>query len=375
MKVVVNALAYRQNSSGIGVLMRELFGAYCRRTKRPCEVVLSADAPDFPAGERTALVRIQQKNGQGVRRMLFQTFGLGRRCRDAALLTTDSKTPFFLPRSCKLVPLVTDLALYRMPEVYQRSRALLWRAQYRYVRRRAALYLTISEFTRRELVELFGVEPSRVRVVPCACSSQMRRVEDAAALARVRAAYGLPERFILFVGNANPRKNLGRMIEAYGLLRERTALTLPLVIAGGQGWRFDREAALQGARHAQDVRFIGFVPDEDMPALYSAADAFCFPTLYEGFGIPVVEAQACGVPVVTSAVSALPETAGDGAVLVNPYDPGDICDGLLRILLDGEFASALTRRGYENARRFSWEASAARLDEILESEIMEEKTI
>lgn len=370
MKIVVNALQYKPNSSGIGVMIRDLFGPLTHITARPCQVILSKDSPVFPAKEGTELIRSPWDNGQGLRRMFFQSFQMGPKyCHDALLLTTDSKTPFFLPKSCVLVPLVTDLAVYRLPEAYQRSRVLLWRLQYRYIRRRADFYLAISEFTRREMEEILGIPAERIYVIPDGCSGEIRRVEDQSALAAVREKYGLPERYVLFVGNNNPRKNLARMIRAFDQVKERTGLPHQLVIAGEQGWRFDREAALSGVRHREDVRFIGFVADEDMPALYTGAELFAFPTLYEGFGVPVLEAQRCGVPVVTSNVSALPEVAGDGAVYADPYDVESIAQAMRSVLENKVLAAELVEKGYENARRFSWQASAEKLNEIIERHI------
>lgn len=370
MKVVINALQYKPNSSGIGVMLRDLFGSYTHIARWPCQVILPHGGPAFSAGEGTELIRSPWEHRQGLRRMFFQTFQLGRRyCRDAALLTTDSKCPFFLPKSCALVPLITDLAVYRMPEVYQRSRVFLWRLQYRYVRRRAKVFLAISEFTKSEMVELLNISPEKIYVIPCACSEHMTRVEDLGQLARLREKYGLPEQFILFVGNANPRKNLERTIQAFDYFKAQTNFPHQLVIAGGQGWKFDRQKALRDICHRDSVRFIGFVPDEDMPALYSTASLFLFPTLYEGFGIPVLEAQACGVPVVTSNCSSLPEVAGDGAEYVDPYDVESICVGIRRVLEGSDLAGELVERGYCNVKRFFWERSARRLDEILEREV------
>ncbi len=369
MNVVINALQYRQESSGIGILLRELYGRYARDTARPCQVILPSDAPPFPAGPATELVHAPVGYGQGLRRMAYQSFTVGRRYgQNAVLLTNDSKTPLFLPRSCRLVPLVTDLAVFRLPQTYQLSRVLWWRLQYRYVCRRAALFLAISEFTKREMTELLGIPAQRIRVIPCACGEDMRPVTDASALDAVRRRYGLPEHFVLFVGNANPRKNLRRMLKAFDLLKQRTALPHVLAIAGGQGWKFDREAALRGIRCREAIRFLDYVPDAELPALYSAADLFAFPTLYEGFGIPVLEAQACGTPVLTSNTSALPDTAGDGALLVDPLDERAICDGMQKILSDPALAARLTAAGAANVRRFSWQASAQLLDTILNKE-------
>lgn len=365
-KVVINALQYRNDSSGIGVMLRELASRYTRVAKRPCEVVLCRDIEGFPVDNRTVAYHAPCAYGQGIRRVLYQLFFMGlQRCRDSLLLTTDAKLPLLLPKSCSVVPLITDLALFRLPETYQTSRLLLWRLQYHCLLRKADRYLAISEFTRRELTEVLHIPPKMVSLVPCACDGRFRRVADAQILAALRARYKISEHFVLFVGNTNPRKNLARLIRAFDMAKE-LGLPQQLIIAGGQGWKFDQESALADVRHRESIRFIGFVPDEDMPALYSAADAFLFPSLYEGFGMPVLEAQSCGVPVLTSNGSSLPEIGGDGAWYVDPYSEESICEGLMQLLQDVSLRQKLVERGYENVKRFSWERSANVLNEIVE---------
>jgi len=367
MKVIVNALPYKKNSSGIGVMIRDLYGTYAGMTKRVCRIVVPHDSPEFPTGREGDIVRIPWNHQHHLRRLFFQAFELGRHyCRNAVLLTTDSKCPFFLPKSCVLVPLITDLAVYRMPEVYQRSRVLLWRFQYRYVRNRADFFLAISSFTKKEMVELWHIPPEKIHIVPCACSPRFRRTED---INTVRKKYGLDRPFLLFVGNSNPRKNLTRLIHAFEQAKAEGNLPHQLIIAGEQGWKFDREKAVRGLRYREDVRFIGFIPDEDMPALYSACSLFVFPTLYEGFGVPVLEAQACGVPVLTSRCSALPEVGGDGAFYVDPYDIAGIAEGIRIVLTHTALTAQLVQRGLENVKRFSWERSARCLNEIIEKEV------
>lgn len=370
MKVVINALAYKKNSSGIGVMIRELYGAYTGVTRCKCQILMPHDSPEFPVGGQSEIIRIPWDHRQNFRRIFFQAFAMGRQyCQKAVLMTTDSKCPFFLPKSCTLIPLITDLAVYRMPEVYQRSRVFLWRLQYRYVRQRADFFLAISEFTKKEMVELWHLPPEKVHVVPCACSPALTQETSQKRLGRLRKKYDLPEQFVLFVGNSNPRKNLTRLIQAFDRAKTEGNLPHQLIIAGEQGWKFDREQAVQGIQHRKDVRFIGFMPDEDMPSLYSVASLFAFPTLYEGFGIPVLEAQACGVPVLTSKCSSLPEVGGDGAFYVDPYNVGSISDGIRAVLTDPALSENLIRQGVQNVKRFSWESSARRLDEIIEKEV------
>ncbi len=369
MKIVVNALQYKRNSTGIGVVVRELFGRYVSCSRRRSQVVLAADSPEFPAGADTEQIRAPWRHGQGLGRMYFQSFQLGRRyCREAVLLTTDSKTPFFLPGSCVLVPVVTDLAVYRLKGTYQATRVVWWRLQYQYVKRRAERYIAISEFTKRELVELLGVPAEKIEVVPCASPAWMGPVRSGDVLSALRRKYRLPERYILFVGNFNPRKNLERLLRAFDLAKGQ-GIPHHLVIAGEQGWKFDKARALEGVGCREAIHFIGYVPDEDMAALYTAAELFAFPSLYEGFGIPVLEAQACGTPVLTSRNSALPEVGGEGAEYVDPYDVEGICRGLLHVLEDPGVAEALREKGQQNARRYSWAASAERLGEIIEKAV------
>lgn len=367
MKIVINALPYKKNSSGIGVLIRDLFGTYAVRTQYPCQVLLSSDAPEFPSSTSTEHIRMPFKREQELKRILFQSVGFGRKyCKDAILLTTDSKMPFFLPRSCIAVTLISDMAVFRLPQTYQLSRVLLWRLQYLYVRRRANVFLAISEFTKSEISSLLKISPKQIYVLPCAASTGFTQANEPHI--PVQEKYHLPENFLLFVGNFNPRKNLERTIKAFDLAKEMAGFPHQLVIAGEQGWKFDREKSLQGLRHPEDIRFIGFVADADMSALYSAADLFLFPTLYEGFGIPVVEAQSCGTPVLTSNCSALPETGGEGAWYVDPCQVDDICDGILRILQDAQLRKQLIDKGYQNAAHFSWENTAKHLQEIIEEE-------
>ena len=369
MKVVINALAFKKNSSGIGVLISELLVRFCEKSKRQCQIILSQDSPQVTlTGKQIHTVYSPYSHKQGIRRILFQSLFFGRKfCKNAVLLTTDSKVPFFLPKSCRLVPVVTDLALFRMPEVYQRSRVLIWRLQYRYLRKKAARYIAISQFTKNEMVELLHIDADDIDVVYCAADKRYIAQTDPDTLQATRDTYADGKPYLLFVGNANPRKNLARLMQAFDLAKEQGDFPYLLLLAGEYGWKFDREAAMSGLQHAQDIRFLDFVSDADMPRLYSAASLFAFPTLYEGFGIPIIEAQRCGVPVLTSKISSMPEVGGENsAYYINPESTEEIARGMRAILLDPPFAQSLVARGYENATRFDWGKSAEQLNTIVE---------
>jgi glycosyltransferase involved in cell wall biosynthesis len=225
--------------------------------------------------------------------------------------------------------------------------------------RRADLVLVDSLATGADLGRLLGVAPERVRLLYPGVSPRFRPL-PAAETEPLRARLGLPAEFLLFVGTLEPRKNLVRLIEGFERLTRGGARPgLCLVVAGRRGWLYEEIFATVGRLGLSErVRFLDFVDDADLPGVYNLARAFVYPSLYEGFGLPALEAMACGTPVVTAAVSSLPEVAGGAAVLVDPLDIGSIAGGIARALDEG---IRLRAAGPAQARRFSWEAAAAGL--------------
>jgi glycosyltransferase involved in cell wall biosynthesis len=265
-------------------------------------------------------------------------------------------TPVFtlgVPR----VVTVHDLTFLRLPERYPAARRLYMTWVTRAAARVAKAIITPSETVRADVIERLGVPPERVVAIPEAAGPQYQRVDDD-ALGRMRWKYHLPSDYILSVGSLEPGKNRPRLIRASARLRDE-GVDVPLVIAGQRAWRYEGEAELVrelGLR--EHVRFLGYVPDEDMPSLYAGATLLAFPSLYEGFGLPVLEAMACGTPVVTSNVSATAEAAGDAARLVDPTDLDALTDALRVVLSDPSVRFELQARGLERAAQFSWERAA-----------------
>jgi glycosyltransferase involved in cell wall biosynthesis len=261
---------------------------------------------------------------------------------------------------------VHDLAFLIHPEcAHERLRVFLERAVPASVQR-ADYIIADSESTRNDLICLLDASPDRVFVVPGGVDPAFAPATEG-EVAEVRRTYRLDRPYLLTVGVIEPRKNLPRLIEAYTRFRVRTGLPHQLVIAGGRGWLSDetfRQA--EGCSFPGDVRFTGHVPDPDLVALYSGAEAFAYPSLYEGFGLPVLEAMACATAVVCSNVSSLPEFATDAAILVQPTDPDAIADALETVCCDAQVRHELSRRGRERAQSYSWGRSAQRLLEIYE---------
>jgi glycosyltransferase involved in cell wall biosynthesis len=239
---------------------------------------------------------------------------------------------------------------------YAYARAQMWSAA-----RRSDCILTVSEASKRDILHLFNVPPEKIVVVYNAIDSHFSVTPSEDAVARVRERYQLDHKFVLYVGNIKPHKNLVRLIEAFDELRQGALEDLKLLIIGDQ---ISKVPALRRAVHRhklhKQVRFLGYVGDDQLAILYRLASVFVFPSLYEGFGLPPLEAMASGTPVVASNVSSLPEVVGDAAVLVNPYDVDAIVDGLRRVLTDPVLAADMSRKGIDRAREFSWEQSVAK---------------
>jgi len=229
--------------------------------------------------------------------------------------------------------------------------------------RRADHIIAVSEATRRDLLALYDLPAEKVSVIHEAASPRFcpQPAED---VDRVSAAYGLPEAYVLYVGTIEPRKNLLRLLEAWTPLRQAGEAP-PLVIVGKRGWLSeDFYAELEASPVRSDVILTGYVVDEDLPAIYAGAMAFLWPSLYEGFGLPPLEAMACGTPVVCADASSMPEVVGDAALLFDPRDAGALSAQIRRITGDADLRGDLEQRGLARAVRFSWAETARQTIEV-----------
>lgn len=248
---------------------------------------------------------------------------------------------------------VYDLSFLLFPRAFKPANRIYLAAATRASTRRARRVLTISEFARRDIVRLLQVPEDRVDVTYPAVEDRYRVLPDA-EVAAFRVARGLPQTFIFAVGTLEPRKNLVGLLQAYARVEKPRP---PLYVAGGAGWLtspiFDTVRLLQ---LAEDVHFLGFVPEDELPLWYNAARLFAYPSLYEGFGLPVLEAMACGTPVITSTAASLPEVGGKAAVLVPPQDVERIAQEMQRVLEDPQQRMEMRAAGRIQASRFSWRA-------------------
>lgn len=280
--------------------------------------------------------------------------------------------PNFVPpptRTRRLVVTVHDLAFRLHPETAPQS-TRWWLARIDRVLRQASGVIAVSEATKRDLLELYGIEAERVTVIPHGVDGQVFRPSSREDVERVRRRFGIAGPYVLSLGGIEPRKNLPNLVEAFARLPPSDRPTL--VLAGGsvewnpEGRDSLRKALSEAPREvAEQVVLTGYVQEQEKVALLGGAEALVYPSLYEGFGLPVLEAMACGTPVVTSALSALPEVAGDAALLVDPEDPAAIAAAVARVLGEEDLRRDLRLRGLSRAAGYTWESTARRTAAVL----------
>lgn len=302
------------------------------------------------------LVRSSQHTERAWRRVLWeqtiQPRVLGRLAADVV------HGPAFigpLRSPCPVVITIHDLSFIRFPQLFRRANRLYLTVMSRLSAHRASQVIAVSEHTARETEHLLGVDQRKITVVYHGVDARFQPL-PAEEVAAFREQRGLPEQFVLFVGTLEPRKNLERLVRAFAQLEPTE---LKLVLAGGKGWLYEdlfAEVDKLGLREA--VLFPGYVSHDELALWYNAATVFAYPSIYEGFGMPVTEAQACGTPVVTSNTTSLPEAAGEPAVLVDPYDVKAIAAGLRRLTEDADLRQHLGEQGLARARDFHWTQTA-----------------
>ena len=281
------------------------------------------------------------------------------RKRPVDVLHVQFTAPPFCP--CPVVVSIHDLSFEHLPETFKRRSRTQLRLTVRHSARRATRILSLSEHTRRDIIETYRIDAEKVSAIPLAAAEHFGPVNDNRELQRVRHNYGIAGDYILCVGSIQPRKNLARLIRAYALLRgNSSADKLPkLVLVGKCAWLYDETLrTLEKAGVKDTVVVTGYVPESDLPALYSGALCFVYPSYFEGFGLPPLEAMKCGAPVIVGDRTSLPEVVGDAALSVDPFDIEAIAAAITRLVNNSTLRHELSVRGQERARMFSWQHTA-----------------
>lgn len=363
MRVGIDGRYIQDHFPGIGRYTYSLINALAPLAADDTLVVLYNPALPNSRYDLAALARYPNVE---LVRLDVPTFSLAEQLHLPFLISHLSCDVFHSPYYVKpyRLAVLSILTLYdviptRYPAYYPRRTRLLIRWLQRLALRTAAHGIAISETTKSDFIHYYGLAPQHITAIPLAADDHFRPAEPA-AIAAVRGRYNLPPHYILYLGSNKPHKNLEALIDAFSRIPHR-ASRFTLVIAGAWDPRYPeprQRAEILGLESV--VRFLGPVSESDLPALYSGATAFVFPSLYEGFGLPVLEAMACGAPVACSNTSSLPEIVGDAALTFDPTNVEAMAAALDRLLSDSELRAELRQRGLERAQRFSWAETARR---------------
>jgi glycosyltransferase involved in cell wall biosynthesis len=371
LRIAINtfALSSRLGMAGSGRYIHELIRALAR-LEHGHELVLFGNRDNWPLLPAAGCQRVDCGRPTTLRplRLLWEQAALPlvlRRQRIDMLHSPVFVAPLLAP--CASVLTILDMTWFHLPGQHTRVKGTYFRAMIPPSARRAAHIIAISEASKQDVVALLDLPPEKVVVTHLGVDLRVFHPGAVAGTADCLAGrYGVRRPYILYVGKLEPRKNLPALIGAFSIV----APEFPhqqLVIAGSPGWDYQSiYAAAAQASCRERVCLTGFVAEKDLPALYAGADLFVYPSSYEGFGFPVLEAMACGVPTITSDVSSLPEVAGEAALLVDPRDTGALAAALRRALLDDALRQEMRAKGLEQARRFTWEETARRTLQVYE---------
>jgi glycosyltransferase involved in cell wall biosynthesis len=357
--------ARKLHDYGIGTYVRNLLREFAHEDGGHTYVLLcrKVDEADLRAQSPRFETLVEHAGNYSIREQLTVPWDLWRAGVDVFHAPHYVVSPF-TPRP--YVVTIHDCIHLRFPQYLPNRAAYVYaRAMMTIAARRASKILTVSKASKDDILHFLGVPDHKVEVVYNGLDQRLVASPPPDAIERVRDRFMLTSPFILYTGNIKPHKNVDRLIEAYALLRQRGHGDVKLIIIGEEISRFPslRRLVHRHQLHGQ-VRFFGFVPDATLSALYRLASVFVFPSLYEGFGLPPLEAMATGLPVITSNVSSLPEVVGDAALLIDPLDAKSIADAIARVLSEPALRADLVKRGYERAKAFSWSNAAARIREV-----------
>jgi glycosyltransferase involved in cell wall biosynthesis len=346
IRLVVNARYQSRRTTGVERYAEEV----CRRFKIPVRSIAPA------------------KNMQGLAGHFWEQVVLPSQIKNNELLWSPANTgPVFVHRQ---VVTIHDTFTFDHPEWFQPLFGRWYRLLLPRLVKRAARIITVSNYSRKRLMDIFGLAGNQVISIPSGVDSDWFQPSSKLEIERVRQLYRIPAQYVLFLGSLDPRKNLTRLFQAWDMVR-REYPQITLVVAGRQNYRIHGSGS---SSIISGLHKLGYVRECDLPALYSGALGFLYPSLCEGFGLQVLEAMACGTPVLAANTGALPEVVGDAGIYVNPYETVEIADGIRRLVSDHDLRESLRECGFLRVQQFPWENTSKEIEKILE-QVFEELTI
>jgi glycosyltransferase involved in cell wall biosynthesis len=373
MKFAIMARILKYEGSGIHTFLMGLLRGIAEIGSQH-EIVLLVDPSQSLPGtldsHQFRVVPVHPHTDTTLGKFWWDHVAVGRACKSLevdALYAPAHVRPAYAP--CPVIVSVFDMMYHRFPLYWKWSDQAYFRAAVSILTPHAAKTAALSKNTKQDILLFLSIPEEKIEVVYPGVPEGFKPLSSHESK-KIRKRYQLPKPFILFVGSFHPRKNLMGLLDAF----HDVANQLPhdLVIIGSNRWNSEAiRQRIQGSPVAQRIRFIGMVPRSDLPLFYNEADLFVFPTLYEGFGFPVLEALACGCPTITTDVGSLPEVAGDAALLVTPGDTRDLSNAICKVLVNVELKAALKQRSLKQAQRFSWTTTATKTLALLEDAVLD----
>ncbi|MEN8223775.1 MAG: glycosyltransferase family 1 protein [Bacteroidota bacterium] len=364
MRIIILADPLDNQRAGIHYYTRSLVKELGKIDKQGAYYIIRRKKDDLFPPERQIIIRNFHFPGYAALRMFCIIPWKIRRLKADMVVEPAHFGPFNLPKKIKRLTVIHDLTPVLFPEFHPFHSQLLQRIFLKSILKRASLIITNSKNTRKDVIDYLDSAVNKTLNIYLGKDQAIRKTEQLPD-----PAFDLKEsNYFLFTGTIEPRKNLSCLLEAFALYKERTGLKQQLVIAGQKGWKsksFYRHLAKHPYR--QDIILTGFIDRAQMPALYSHASAFVFPSKYEGFGLPVVEAMSCGTPCLLSSTSSLPEVGGDAALYFNPESPKELADAMAEISSDEKLRTELSDKAIKQAEKFSWEEHALKFDKEIKN--------
>jgi len=352
MKILINGLQLGKTNSGVQYYTQHLFENLNR---------LKIKNYDFQLLQDTN-IKSFNINGNRIKRILAENLALEkflRKNQQTLYHSPNYVLPFFFTSPSVLT--IHDLITLDYPQLCQTETVIYFRFLIKHSIKKAQKIIAVSNTVKKDIINHFNIPENKIEVVYHGVSPLFRK----STYKNVLEKYNLPEKYILFVGNIEPKKNLERLIKAFSLLRESTKLKHKLVITGKKGWKSDSVfKTVEDLGLREEIIFTGYFPEQDLPKLYSMSDLFVFPSIYEGFGIPPLEAMACETPVLASNRGALPETTGGNCLMVDPFDIESIVNGMYRLITDQKLRKESIKKGKEWVKQFTWDKTARRTIEV-----------
>jgi glycosyltransferase involved in cell wall biosynthesis len=364
MRVAISTLAMRRELYGVGNYVKNLVLSLSKLDQDNEYLLFASEQNAHHLRDLGSNFRIEYAPGNRFLRLPWEQIELPMRLKQERIDVYHGPT-FVAPfvKTCRQIVSILDMTFHLTPEKHSVPKRVYFRTMIPRMVRRSDKVIAISESTKRDLIDLLAIKEEKICVTHLGVDKRFQPVTQEQELARVRQKYSLPSKYILFVGLIEPRKNLEALVDAYHADSLHTEFDL--VLAGNRGWGYTSLLEkIANSRVRNRIRMPGYVADSDLPALFSMAVAFVYPSVYEGFGLPVLEAMACGTPVITSQVSSLPEVAGDAAILVDPSDPKALASALQNVLGEDHLRKSLSERGIQRARLFTWEKTAQKTLEV-----------